>query len=291
MTYNNLSRCAIISMNYLFLRYAFNGEEGTLPQFMMDELQNFMHAFPDREELFLDAELKDILRTELIEGEYSLDLTKQEVRHHFILALQRLLPYTGHILQFYMSLLEDDDYASKPKELYHEPVLDRNDAPVLPNTMVVFDQSISEEPFMHLVHRINGRLYIRRSEGQPFVELSPISQNFRVAIPEDNRDYIKGWGCPRCFSDDTTTLLASRENTCNRCGLEFPLPEEEARGNEDEHTRYALCQLTLDAQVKAYIDFLRFAEDMGHDHSHTFTEFQQTSNLNSWEYSPAGQLV
>ena len=290
MTYNNLSRSAIISMNYLFLRYAFNGEKGAPSQLIMDELQNFMHAFPDREELFLDTELKDILRTELIEGEYCLDLTKQEARHHFILALQRLLPYSGHILQFYMSLLDDDDYASKPKELYHEPVLDRNDAPVLPNTMVVFDQSISQEPFMHLVHRINGRLYIRRGEGQPFVELSPISNNFRVSIPEDNRDYIKGWGCPRCFSDDTTTLLASRENTCNRCGLEFPLPEEEARGNEDEDTRYALSQLTLDAQVKAYIDELAVLAKAGVEPPSCFPSFLEPYNSDEFFYDAHGNV-
>lgn len=103
--------------------------------------------------------------------------------------------------------------------------------------------------------------------------------------------YLEGLLCPKCFSDDITTKIVSRENACNQCGLKFPIPEEEARGNEDEGTRYALCQLTLDAQVKAYIDFLRFAEDMGHDHSHTFTEFQETSNLNSWKYSPAGQLI
>lgn len=290
MTYNNLATAAINSMNYLFLRYAFKGEQGKPSQLIMDELQNFMHGFAQREELFADTDLKELLRTELIESEYCENLTKQEVRHHLTLALQRLLPYAGHVLQFYMSLLEDHEFASEPADIYYEPVLDRNDEPILPNMMVVFDQSISQDPVIHLVHRINGQLYIREGDGKPFVALSSMPNVFRAAIPEDNPDYIKGWGCPRCFSDDTTTLLSSRENTCNRCGLEFPLSEEEARSMEDEGAKYSLSQLTIDAQVKAYIDFLQFAKDMGHDHSHTFTEFLSTSSLNSWQYDSVGSF-
>lgn len=291
MTYNNLASSAIKTLNYLFLRYTFKREIADQSGIILEEFQNYLHAFASGTLLHSDEDLKEILRTELIEGDYCKKLTKREAFDHYNISISNTYSERYDLADYFVSLLDDEDYASQLIEKPFETILDRNDEPVLPNTMIVFDQSISKEPILYLVRQIGNELYIKQDDDRPFVNLSSMFNVFRIAIPEDNPDYIEGYGCPRCFSDDTTTLVASRENTCNRCGHKFPLPEEEARSMEDENTKYSLCQLTLDAQVKAYIDFLRFAEDMGHDHSHTFTEFQETSNLNSWEYSPAGQLV
>lgn len=290
MTYNNLAASTIKTLNYLFLRFTFKDGNAEKSDIIVEEFQNYLHAFPSGSLLHSDDELKELLLIELTEGEYCENLTKSEALDHYRLAISKTFSERYDLAEYFASLLDDEDYASEPVEKECEIVLDRYNNVIRADTMIVFDQSISDEPKFYLVRQIGSKLYIRKNDDDRFVDLSSMPSVFRIATAEDNPDYIEGYGCPRCFSDDTTTLLASRENTCNRCGLEFPLPEEEARGNEDEDTRYALSQLTLDAQVKAYIDELAVLAKAGVEPPSCFTSFLEQYNSDEFFYDADGNV-
>lgn len=289
MTYNQLALSTINSMNYLFLRYTFKEMDWDETDIVADELQNFVSNFVNFD-YKSDVALKSILATELIESEYCADLTKQEARDLYTLALNKLVGSNDELIDFYISLLDDEYYASEliPKDYTH--VTDRDNTVIHPGMVILFDLSVSQEPEFFVVKQIGHQLFIYRDKQQTFVNLYGIPKVFRATQATDNPDYIEGWGCPRCFSDDTTTMIASRENTCNRCGLEFPLPEEEARGNEDENTTYSLCQLTIDAQVKAYVDELDALEKAGVEPPANFTAFLSMSKDEGLIYDPKGNL-
>ncbi|QZA68950.1 hypothetical protein 278BB001_267 [Bacillus phage 278BB001] len=50
-------------------------------------------------------------------------------------------------------------------------------------------------------------------------------------------------------------------------------------------------ELSIDAQVKAYNNFVKWMDQQGHEGGHTFTEFIETSEINGWEYDEQGNLI
>lgn len=290
MTYNALALSAINSMNYLFLRYTFKWNTEEIPEIVEEELQNYLASFVSEPSLRFDDELREILKTELIDGEYCEGLTRREAYDRYALAIDKVGLDCFNVADYYVSLLDDAYYASYRTPKDHDRLFDRDGKKIEPGTMIVFDLSVSEEATFYLVKQIGHQLFIYRNQEEPFVNVVSLPPIFRVARATDNPDYIEGYGCPGCFSDDTTTLLASRENICNRCGLEFPLPEEEAKCNEDENTRYALCQLTVNAQVKAYINERDALKRKGIEPPESFSTFLEMYDSDDLSYDPYGNV-
>lgn len=84
--YDLLAYSAINSMNYLFLRHTFKREQ---VQVVKDELQNFITSLDtvlvkDTRYPVLLTDLKECLRTELIEGSYVEDITQEQARQKFV---------------------------------------------------------------------------------------------------------------------------------------------------------------------------------------------------------------
>lgn len=50
-------------------------------------------------------------------------------------------------------------------------------------------------------------------------------------------------------------------------------------------------ELSIELQVKAYNDFIKFAGEMNHDNSHTFDEFIEVSTINDWKYNSNGKII
>lgn len=113
-SYDLLAYSALNSMNYLFLRHTFRTEQ---PQVIQDELQNFITSFDTvlvketRHPVLLQS-LKQCLYTELVEGSYVEDITKEQARQKFVDAIDSIgCESSTAVVNFYLSLLEDDDYA------------------------------------------------------------------------------------------------------------------------------------------------------------------------------------
>ena len=60
---------------------------------------------------------------------------------------------------------------------------------------------------------------------------------------------------------------------------------------EQEKQLKVVEELNDQGKLRAYNDFLEFAEAMGHDYSHTLEEFLETSNVNGWLYDDEGVFV
>ncbi len=50
-------------------------------------------------------------------------------------------------------------------------------------------------------------------------------------------------------------------------------------------------ELSQQGKFRAFKDFIKFAEDMDHDASHTVNEFVETSNANNWLYNKEGKFM
>lgn len=67
--------------------------------------------------------------------------------------------------------------------------------------------------------------------------------------------YVEGFSCPQCFSEDTETILDTRENRCLSCNHQFSLPENLAQELELQHPGFDIELLSEHAQAVAFLTY------------------------------------
>lgn len=111
--------------------------------------------------------------------------------------------------------------------------------------IVMWDQAEWEED-PSIVSSIANAIHLAYSEGV-------------VALIERlHPHYVDGYSCPRCFSEDTETVLGLRQNTCCACGHKFPLPENLAQEVEQEHPGHDIDVISEPAQARAFLQYLSY---------------------------------
>lgn len=50
-------------------------------------------------------------------------------------------------------------------------------------------------------------------------------------------------------------------------------------------------ELSINAQIKAFNEFVSFTEDTEHEGGHTFKQFVDVSRVNGWKYESDGKFI
>lgn len=115
------------------------------------------------------------------------------------------------------------------------------------------------------------------------------SQGTLALIETLHTDYIEGHGCPKCFSDDTSTLLATRENRCLKCGHEFALDEKLAQELEKDHDGFSIEEISEPAQGRAFLQYRELCARANMIEPKNLSTFIDIALAEDWLFSSNGK--
>jgi len=142
--------------------------------------------------------------------------------------------------------------------------------------IVMWDKAEWEED-PSIVSAIANAIHLAYSEGT-------------VALIETiHPDYIDGYGCPRCFSENTETVLGLRQNTCCVCQHEFPLPEKLAQEIERDHPGHDIDVIDEPAQGRAFLQYLSYCAKYNIDPPEDLPCFIDLALAQQWTFTEDGK--
>lgn len=101
------SSAALNSMNYLFLRMAFKGDD--IGETTVSELESFFQNLVGDEKSLSDKETREVFLSEIAEGEYFEGKSESEVRAIILEATEEWMVEPEKVADFYISLMKEEE--------------------------------------------------------------------------------------------------------------------------------------------------------------------------------------